>query len=64
MSMYEQARSCGVDPDAMFDREYEDGHRQWRYECNTCGGVEVLSGYRANYVCPWCGDGVMELEGS
>jgi predicted RNA-binding Zn-ribbon protein involved in translation (DUF1610 family) len=46
----------------MFDREYDDGHKQYRYECNACGGIDKLNGYRANYVCPWCGEGVMERQ--
>jgi predicted RNA-binding Zn-ribbon protein involved in translation (DUF1610 family) len=63
MSMRSHARACGMDPDAMFNREYESEHPQYhRYECNICGGSVTLARYRANYVCPWCGEGVIQRQ--
>jgi len=60
MSLYSQARDCGVDPDADEDRDYDE--RGYRYVCNTCAAFEDFAQYRGNYVCPWCGEGVMELD--
>lgn len=40
----------------------EDYREEFSYECNECGGRETFFQYRANYVCPWCGQGVMERE--
>lgn len=61
MSMSSEARGCGVDPDASEDREFESRF-QYHFECNTCGATEHFAQYRSNHVCPWCGDGVMQLE--
>lgn len=60
MSMNSQARACGVNPDADNDREYDE--RGFRYVCGACAAVESFTQYRANYVCPWCGEGVMEVS--
>ena len=59
--MYSQARDCGVDPDADCDLEDEQCH-PFEYRCSVCGCSESLKHYRGSYVCPWCGDGVMQLE--
>jgi len=32
------------------------------FVCNVCGGHEVLSHRYSPYVCPWCGEGVMQIE--
>jgi predicted RNA-binding Zn-ribbon protein involved in translation (DUF1610 family) len=32
------------------------------YICTACAGDERKNKYRGSYVCPWCGDGVMQLE--
>lgn len=32
------------------------------FVCNACGGHEVISHRTSSYVCPWCGDGVMQIE--
>ena len=63
MNMYSQARACGVDPDGDSDREYDE-REKFRYTCNACSALESFYQYRANHVCPWCGEGVMELEES
>jgi len=58
MSLYSQARACGVNPDADADPEDYD-----RYAHHyVCAATEDFAQYRANYVCPWCGEGVMELD--
>lgn len=58
--MFSQARDCGVDPDADNDRDHE--RPEYQFICSTCVGKEVFFQYRANYVCPWCGEGLMELQ--
>jgi DNA-directed RNA polymerase subunit RPC12/RpoP len=62
-------KRCGEPLEMDYD---EDGHMVWvececgdetyRYVCNNCGASESLEQYRSNYVCPWCGEGVMERE--
>lgn len=61
MSMYSQARACGVDPDADADRDYESTH-QWQSVCNVCEAVQPMDRWCSSYVCSWCGEGVMQCE--
>jgi hypothetical protein len=42
--------------------EREDEPEAFYYSCSVCGCSEGLKSYRGSYVCPWCGDGVMQLE--
>lgn len=35
---------------------------KFRFTCNVCDAMESFAQYRANHVCPWCGEGVMEFE--
>jgi DNA-directed RNA polymerase subunit RPC12/RpoP len=60
MSMYSQARACGVEPDADCDRE--DEYVGFEYRCSACGATETLKRYRGSHVCPWCGEGVMQYQ--
>ena len=34
-----------------------------KFTCNVCGGHEERQSEIAAYVCPWCGEGVMQPEG-
>ena len=34
----------------------------YHFRCNACDASEDFAQYRSNFVCPWCGEGVMEYE--
>lgn len=37
------------------------GVMYYQYTCNQCGADQEFESYRGSYVCPWCGEGVMQF---